>query len=184
MAKFPWKLAAGAAAVVAGVAWLGKKVVGGGVSGGCTDEAYRTRVVAAARGQIGRKDLAAYLADAAPAYAVSDHPEWCGIFALWCLHQAGLARDKTWQVGLGFLLTSPRPMPTTSDPKPGDIAYFEHFQHQAVVLSVDGDNVELANGNGQGGVVSLSTTQKSHAKAFYSIAPHIAAAQAAGCPGA
>lgn len=149
----------------------------------CSDDDYRAAVVAAARSQVGKRDLDTYFADAAPQFVnQKPPPSWCGIGALWCLHQAGLAKDKMWQTGLGFLLTKPRPMPTTSEPKPGDIAYFDNLQHQAVVLAVHPDTVDLANFNGAGGVVSLSNTDRAKAKAFYSIQPHIDAAKAeAGC---
>lgn len=179
--KFPWGLAAGGAAVVAAGAWLFKRVSKGGKM--CSDDDYRAAVVAAAQSQVGKRELNTYFADAAPQFVnAKPIPEWCGIGALWCLHQAGLAKDKMWKTGFGFLLTSPRPMPPTSEPKPGDIAYFDSMQHHAVVLAVHDDSVELANFNGTGGVVSLSRPERTKAKAYYSIQPHIDAAKAeAGC---
>lgn len=176
--SFGLKVAAAIAAAIGAGLLLFKRDSAGGA---CTVDAYRKRVADYARAQIGKRELNKYFADAAPQF-VGQKPEWCGIFALHCLHQAGLARDKQWKTGLGFLLTKPRPMPTTDNPQPGDIAYFENLQHQAVVLSVSGDTVELANGNGQGGVVALSHTPRSKPKAFYSIQPHIDDAIAKGCP--
>lgn len=173
--KFPYlKVAGAAAAVAAGAYVLTRDSTGSG--GGCSEDAFRKRVSDYARAQVGKKELDKYFADAAPQF-VGQHPEWCGIFALHTLHQAGLARDIQWKTGIGFL----RAQDITSDVKPGDIAYYEHFQHQAVVLSVNGDTIELANGNGSGGVVSLSTTQRTKAKAYYSIQRYIDAAIAAGC---
>lgn len=152
----------------------------GGVSSGCTEDALRARVVEIARAEVGQRRLDVYFADAAPQY-VGQHPEWCGIFALWCLHQAGLLREKTWKTGLGFLETSPR-LPRTSDPRPGDICYFEKYQHQSVVLANNGDGtVSVANGNGAGGVVSLSRPSIDEAAGIYSISNAIAVAVAAGC---
>lgn len=169
--------AAIAAAIVGGVAYMLTRDSSGG-GAGCSEDAFRQRVAAIARSQVGKKDLNTYFADAAPQF-VGQHPEWCGIFALWCLHQAGLAKEKTWKTGLGFILTKPNPMPQTKDPKPGDIAYYEHpYQHQAVVLKNNGDGTtENANGNGSGGVVSISRPKIADATAFYSIATFIANAQ-------
>lgn len=160
-----WRLLAGSGAVQ------------GAAPGSCSDAALRARVVAVARSQVGKGLQDAYLADAAPDF-VGERPEWCGIFALWCLHQAGLGRDVTWVVAKGFLFRLPR----TSTPEPGDIAYYLKWQHQAVVLDVEGDSVSVANGNGTGGVVSLGTRPLADAEAYYSVRPWLAAAVAKGCP--
>ncbi len=45
--------------------------------------------------------------------------EWCGGFALWCLKQAGLARDVFWKIGSGFLYK----LKTTRTPSRGDVGY-------------------------------------------------------------
>lgn len=171
-------LGVGAAVVVGVGAVIMKR---SGTVAKCSEDAFRARVVEAARSEVGKRELAKYFADAAPQYiGQSPPPEWCGIFALWCLHQAGLAKSKTWKTGLGFLETSP-PLPKTSDPKPGDIAYYTKFQHQAVVLKNNGDGTtENANGNGSGGVVTIGRPQIADAHAFYSIAKLIQEAQA-GC---
>lgn len=174
--SFPFKIAAAIAAAI-GAGWLLLRKYSGAPSG-CTEAGFRQRVVDAAKSEVGQKNLNKYFADAAPQY-VGQHPEWCGIFALWTLHQADLAKAVIWKTGIGFL----RAKDITSDPKPGDIAYFEQYQHQAVVLAVHADTVELANGNGSGGVVSLSTTPRMKAKAYYSIAGYIAEAIAACSPG-
>jgi hypothetical protein len=174
---FPFgKVAAGVAVVGAGAFLLTRDSV---LGGGCTESALRKRAVDIARGEVGNPLLPKYLADAAPAF-VGEKPEWCGIFALWVLRQAGIT-DKQWKVGLGFLLTKPHPLPTTDNPQPGDIAYFEQYQHQAMVASVSPDTVELINGNGQGARVTVSNTPRTKAKAYYSIAPLLADAIAKGC---
>jgi len=173
--KFPyWKVAGAGAAIAAGAYVLSRD--SSIFSGGCDEDSLRKKVTDYARSEVGQKNLNKYFADAAPQF-VGQHPEWCGIFALHCLHQAGLAKDVTWKTGIGFL----RAQDITPDVKPGDIAYYEHLQHQAVVLAVNGDTLELANGNGSGGVVSLSTTPRTKAKAYYSIKRYIDAAIAAGC---
>lgn len=62
--------------------------------------------------------------------------DWCGAFVLYGLHQAGLARDVRWINGIGF--AAPEELPTTRDPKPGDLLYVEEpFQHHAMVVDYD-----------------------------------------------
>ena len=135
----------------------------------------RVRVVRAAQSQLGRSNAAPYWADVLPGVAPSGYPpDWCGAFALWTLHQAGLARDLNWVIGQGFL----DHLPTTQSPLPGDIAYFTNNQHQAVVTDVSYDGtIGLVNGNGTAGAVSPSETQFSHVAAFYSIEPLLASAE-------
>jgi len=161
------KIAGAAAAIAAGAYVLTRDS-----SGGCSEADFRKRVVDAARSELGKKDLDKYFRDAAPQF-VGQNPSWCGIFALWSLHQAGLAKDVQWKTGVGFL----RAANITTEPKPGDVAYYDQFQHQAIVAAVHGDTVDLINGNGQGGVVSLSSPLKSKARAYYSISGYISAAQ-------
>lgn len=159
----PWDwIAAASASVLAGLAvvWVTR--------GGSSPENIRKRVVAIAKSQIGKKLQPEYLALAAPDF-VGMKPEWCGIFALWVLKTAGLGAGVTWVVAKGFLWHLKR----TSNPQPGDIAYFTKFQHQAVVAAVRGSQVDLINGNGQGGVVSPSTKDITDAAAYYSIQPWI-----------
>jgi len=133
----------------------------------------RARVAAAARSQLGKADTTKYWASALPGQNPNTGLSWCGVFALWALHSAGLATNWLWQLGKGFLMTTKTSLPTTTSPQMGDIAYFTANQHQAVVLSVDPMNrtVELANGNGTGGVVTRSVVPFSSVYAFFSIAP-------------
>jgi hypothetical protein len=137
----------------------------------------RQKVVQAARSQLGSNDKAKYWASSLPGQNPAGL-DWCGVFALWSLHQAGLALDWTWELGLGFLMTAHHKLPIVSTPQPGDIAYFTKNQHEAVVLSVNTVNrtVELANGNGNGGVVSPSTIPWNSVTAFFSIDPLLGAA--------
>lgn len=104
----------------------------------------RAAVVAAAAAEIGpdtHEKRVKYWADALGrpvTYAEISHPAWCGIFALWCLHQAGLDTDEHWKIGAGFLLQNPHPMHFTTDPQPGDIGYVASpFQHHFIVESVE-----------------------------------------------
>lgn len=134
----------------------------------------RAAVVAEAMTQVGKANLDTYFAAVAPQY-VGEHPQWCGIFALWALYTAGVApADVKWKTGYGFLYR----LPQTSNPKPGDVAYFEKLQHQALVKWVKDGQVGLINGNGAGGVVSESVAPLEKAKAYYSIRPWIDAALA------
>lgn len=131
----------------------------------------RLRAAAAAKSQIGRSDSSPYWADVLPGTPPSGYPaDWCGAFALWALHQGGIAKSTNWIIGKGFLFD----LPTTQDPQVGDVAYFDQYEHQAMVVGVDGDSVSLINGNGTGGAVSASVGPKSHVAAFYSIEPILA----------
>ena len=139
----------------------------------------RVRVARAAQGALGSSDASVYWADVLPGTPPSGYPkDWCGAFALWALHQAGLAKDRNWIIGAGFL----DGLPTTPTPDVGDVAYFTTNEHQAVVVGVDlpGGTVSLVNGNGTGGAVSPSVTPMSHVAAFYSIAPLLAEAPSDG----
>lgn len=175
--------------------WLGATgailTIGGGIywwftdgrkrMGGCTSDDVRARVVAAAKSQVGQKNLNVYFADAAPQY-VGGHAEWCGIFALWAMHQAGLLKSVQWKTGLGFLETVVGRFPKVGVPQSGDVAYFTKLSHHAVVESVNGDHVNLINGNGEGGVVSLSSPELAKATAYYSIQKVVDEYVAKGCP--
>lgn len=156
-------LGTAAVSALAAAVWLSDRK-GDGMSG----DAVRQRVVEIAKSQVGKPLLPEYLALAAPAF-VGSNPEWCGIFALWVLKTAGLGAGVVWIVAKGFLFRLPR----TTSPKPGDVAYYTKFQHQAVVAAVRGDEVDLINGNGQGGVVSVSTKRLDEAAAYYSIQPWV-----------
>lgn len=128
---------------------------------------YRAEVVRVALSQLGRSNLTLYFEHAAPQF-LGSRPSWCGIFALWALREAGLT-DWVWETGRGFLYRLPR----TTEPQPGDIAYYTANQHQAIVLRNRGDTIDVINGNGLGGVVTISSPAKSKAAAYYSIQPLI-----------
>lgn len=145
----------------------------------------RVRVTDAATGQLGVTDARRFWADVLPpGTPVSSYPkDWCGAFALWALHQAGLGKGVLWEFGppnYGFLYR----LPHTNDPEPGDIAYFDHNQHHAIVTDVGlpGGRLGLLNGNGTGGAVTASSIDPSEALGFYSIAPLIAEADSGALP--
>ena len=93
--------------------------------------------------------------------------EWCGALALWAIHQAGLGQNIHFVPNLGFLSGV---LPTTTNPKPGDIAYFTKNQHQALVKSVNlNGTITVINGNDVGGSITVKDTPRSNVAAFYSI---------------
>lgn len=114
----------------------------------------RAAVVAAAAAEIGPdtpEKRVKYWSDALGRPVTYDeikHPAWCGIFALWCLHQAGLDTDEHWQIGKGFLLQNPHPMHLTTSPQAGDIGYIASpFQHHFIIESTDDTRVHSIDGN-------------------------------------
>ena len=171
-------LVTGAAAAVAAVLTSGKSSAPT-IPGPATRDPIlppREVVARAALSQVGNGDPKRYWDDVLPGVDVGN-ADWCGAGALWCLHQAGLALDRRWKIGSGFLLTPPA-LPTTKRPEIGDIAYFDHKQHHAVVVGVGPKVVSLVNFNGAGGLVSESTIDPAHVTAFFSIEPLVSRANA------
>ena len=102
---------------------------------------------------------------------------WCGGFALYCLHEAGLAKDVKWRIGAGFLLQAPHPLSRVAVPLPGDIGYLDKpFQHHFVVESVDGDLVHSVDGN-QPDVRRKTRAIHTPTLTFFSIAPFLPASE-------
>jgi hypothetical protein len=134
---------------------------------------YRTRFLDAVRGELGVSDPSVYY-DSALGYQPTQDLSWCGIFVLAMLHRVGLALGIRWEVGKGFLFR----LPTTEQPKPGDLFYQHDKNHHGVVESVkpDGSIVTL-NGNSAGGQVARVVRRPETIAAYYSIAPLIAEAQ-------
>lgn len=100
---------------------------------------------------------------------------WCGGFALFCLHQAGLAKDVHWRIGRGFLLQAPHPLPSVAIPKPGDIGYLDKpFQHHFVVESVDNSARTVTSIDGNQPDVRRKSRKLGPGIVFYSIAPYLA----------
>lgn len=144
--------------------------IGGYLMFRTTESSLRESVVEHASAEIGNSIPTKYWKNVLPT-ANQYPPSWCGAFALWALHQAGLAKDINWIIGIGFLFK----LPQTTAPKIGDIAYFSVNQHHAVVSAVNTDGtVSLINGNGQDAKVSLSKIHRNKVTAFYSIQPLIA----------
>lgn len=131
----------------------------------------RSRVISIAAGRIGTPDASSF-------WSVCGHEPfdkrkaWCGIFALWCLTEAGLAEFK-WEFGKGFLYRMTR----TEAPKPGDIGYIEHpYQHHLIVERIEGELVHSIDGNQPR--VARRVRLRKEITAFYAIEPLILAAHA------
>ena len=155
---------------------------------------YRERVTQWAYGQVGRNDPKPYWRSALGPRPGPYPKHWCGAFALTALHEAGLALGVRWLIARlpndpsGFLLPALGRKAITRTPEPGDIAYFNEFQHHAIVgdVEVDGALVELVNGNSRPYVDGRSAVQLSRVlthgpgapSAYFSIAGLIDAARA------
>lgn len=97
--------------------------------------------------------------------------DWCGIYVLRSLQQAGLAKGVKWIQSRGFI--DPLGLPLTSNPLPGDIVYVPSpFQHQAMVVSYDPTTgmVTSIDGNQPGIEPKVRFVQNGNIR-FYSIQP-------------
>lgn len=138
----------------------------------------RQLVVDIARSQLGKSDPGVYWSAVLPKTARPPYPKhWCGAGYLWCLHQAGLATEVQWRIGLGLSGAMQRAglsFPTTKSPQPGDMAYFTRNQPRAVVVEVSGGLVRVVNFNGAGGRVTETVHPMPNVAAFFSIEKLIA----------
>jgi len=133
---------------------------------GDTPAGKRAAVITAAGSQLGASDPSPYWKEVYGSYPGKAYA-WCGVFALWALHVAGVTNEP-WKVGIGFIF--PLGLKQTPVPEPGDIAYFQKNQHHAIVAAVNSDGtVSLINGNGTGGAVTESRPDIEDVTAFYSI---------------
>lgn len=102
----------------------------------------RTDVVNAARSRLGEGPRQAW-----------HGLQWCGIWVLDVVHQAGLAHNIEWQIGRGFVLQNPEAFPPTTDPKPGDIGILEHNSaghdvwHHVLLERVEDESAYCIAGN-------------------------------------
>lgn len=147
------------------VAWGIGIAVTIGVIVSCLRETPREMIVRIANDYVGSGEDRAFYQSACLPDNYSG--EWCGIFALFVLHMAGVANDVCWEVGKGFLYRLSR----TTQPQPGDIAYKDApWQHHAIVESYDPANKTFVgiDGNGTGGVVTKGE-RSTAGYVFYSI---------------
>lgn len=129
----------------------------------------RNRVIQIAKSQVGNgagDDWAKYLVDTVEYWPEEKIP-WCGIFATWVLHKAGLTSQK-WKYGAGISSILER----TNNPKPGDILYIDQpYQHHGIITAIDGDTVYSVDGNSPGDIVDNRKRSIGEIDAFYSIGP-------------
>lgn len=129
-------------------------------------DAIREQIVTLATAELGPQNADKYWSDVLPNQ--TGYPKsWCGGFCLWVLHQAGLAKDIDWRIGLGFCYR----LHMTTKPEAGDIAYFDKpYQHHAIVVSIDNDMLTTIDGNQAGETVKQRVRMISESKpVFYSI---------------
>jgi hypothetical protein len=154
----------------AGVAFLFLRKDSGETEGPEDSDMFSTRerIVNWAESQEDESDPTPYWYSAIGRPVQDPDTDWCGAFVLTALHRQGLALNRSWQFGKGLEATLPL-LQRTTDPKPGDIAYFTHNQHVAVVAEVTPTAVRLVNGNSTGGRVAINERPRKDVTAFYSI---------------
>jgi hypothetical protein len=138
-----------------------------------TEDSIRQQVINAALAEQAAPDPVKYWNDVL-VNPSSKPTSWCGALALYAIHRAGLGLDIHWVIGKGFLYNLHQ-LPPGEDPKPGDVAYFDKYQHQALVKSVNDDGtVTVINGNAEGGAITVTSPARSKIAAFYSLQPLLA----------
>lgn len=85
---------------------------------------------------------------------------WCAYFVTWVLDRAGI---KITRQGLVDALRDE--ISSTTDPKPGDIA-FHVSSHTSIVVTVNGNNITVIEGNTSSGWVKESTYPTSEFSSF------------------
>lgn len=137
----------------------------------------RRQLCAIARSQETQDDPRKYWADVGcdAEQMVKAGRHWCGAFYLWCLHQAGLLLHQGWIIGSG-LSNEAYGLKLTTEPKPGDLAYFRRNQHYAMVVDTSPGMVQLVNGNSRNESnrtgptkVIINERPRASVTAFYSI---------------
>ena len=137
-----------------------------------------TRIAAQEVGSPGHLRIMEYHRSAWPGYPGDKEKEWCGLFCLWALHEAGIATKVAWRNGGGFC--EEQRLPRDKTPEPGDIAYYAApFHHHAMVYAVDYDagTFESIDGNQANDTVQHKTgIPLTKPTCFYSIEPLVKAA--------
>jgi hypothetical protein len=140
----------------------------------------RQHITSLAAREIGQGDRTKYFQGVLPNQPEDPNKvEWCGIFLLWVLHQAGVMPNVKWEWGRGFLYR----LPQTTNPQPGDLGYKHHLNHQNMVVALDEDPAYLwtIDGNSTYGKVTGPNRQRKSAfAAFFSIDPVIQGVQPPG----
>jgi hypothetical protein len=144
------------AATLTGLNWKVNKVTcSTGESDDPSVNALRLNILSIAVGQLGSSDWRKYQADAAK-WTNGQRVEWCGVFTLWVLHQVGLYTGWQFEMSKGYLYR----LPLTSNPLPGDIAYFTSKSHHAIVYDIQGDTLYTVDGNDGGGEGHVGFNQR------------------------
>lgn len=144
----------------------------------------RTAIVQYALSQVGPGDIPAYWASCGISPAPDPHSksgQWCGAFALACLHAALVATDVVWKVGLGFIY--PQHLSVTKSPQPGDILYSSHYQHHGVVESFDHATGTLTSIEGNTPSVARKVHTDLTGFTFYSIGKFLGEVETPHFPG-
>ena len=100
--------------------------------------------------------------------------EWCGVFDLWCYHEAKLT-TAPWELGRGFAYRMPR----TDDPRPGDLMIIpQPFWHHGLVESyyMVGDKPWLRSIEGNTPDIRRRDRPAPKGALYYSIEPWLRAA--------
>jgi hypothetical protein len=133
----------------------------------------RQQVVSIAKAHVGEgagDDYKKFLEGTVQTSPGNNRVHWCGIYALWVLHQVGILTDVKWIWGRSFL----GKLPETKNPKPGDLGYKDSFQHHNIIVGVEDDHVFTIDGNSIGGKVTGPNKQpKSAFRSFFSIGPYV-----------
>jgi len=89
---------------------------------------------------------------------------WCGIFATWCVRQAGV--ETKWRYGVG---PSGLKLNFSRDCKPGDIAVMAKNVHHFIVASPTADSIITINGNSDNQSILVKPRPLSSVVYFYSV---------------
>src|SRR5581483_11819503 len=68
--------------------------------------------------------------------------EWCGIFATWCVKQAGVSAQWVWGRGPSLVAHYDK-----QNVQPGDIGVIAHNQHHFIIVKRDGNSIWTVSGN-------------------------------------
>lgn len=118
----------------------------------------RINMCNAALDRVGTPFSSEYLSVADTPWTGTHKPAWCGLFALFMAHRAGFLLNRRWHWETGFT-SRPTQLRTTLIPQPGDIIYYLHSNHYAILVPDHQLNSYYAiNGNGVAGCVSISRT--------------------------
>jgi hypothetical protein len=111
-------------------------------------DAKRAQLLEVFRAELGAGRPDHYWSLVGPSF-VGKH--WCGAMALWAMREVGLAEGVMWESDAarrryGFCFRLGRPI-TLKEAKPGDVCYFNRYQHHALFVGMDSGMVATVDGN-------------------------------------